>query len=83
MKYYDTYMDTVAHPLDWWAYGGYPAVVRELRCIKAHARHRVHQKIVEHYRRTGHPLWHPVGNRGFAELRHAIMQSRVLNNVLV
>ena len=23
-------MDAVDHPLDWWAYGGYPAVMREL-----------------------------------------------------
>ena len=76
-------MDTVEHPLDWWAYGGYPAVMRELRCSKSVARHQVHQKIVEYYRRTGDARWRPVGNRGFAQLRRAFMQGRVLNNDLI
>jgi hypothetical protein len=76
-------MDAVDHPLDWWAYGGYPAVMRELRCTKSVARHKVHQKIVEYYRRTGDPRWRPVGSRGFAQLRRAIMQGRILNNELM
>src|SRR5829696_2188579 len=32
-------MNPIEHPLDWWAYGGYPMVMRELRCTKTQARH--------------------------------------------
>jgi hypothetical protein len=76
-------MDQVEHPLDWWAYGGYPAVMREMRCSEAHARHQVHQKIRECYRRTGDPVWRLIGNRGFSRLGRAILQGRVLNNDLI
>lgn len=75
-------MDAVDHPLDWWAYGGYPAVMRELGCTKTQARHKVHQKIHDYYKRTGDPMWRPVGNRGHARLRRAIMENRVLDNEL-
>lgn len=54
------FMDLVDHPLDWWAYGGYPAVMRELQCTKAVARHKVHAKIAESFKRTGDPIWKPV-----------------------
>lgn len=76
-------MDAVEHPLDWWAYGGYPAVMRELGCTKTEARHKVHRKINDYYRRTGNPLWHPIGNRGYAQLRRAIMAGQLLDNDLV
>jgi hypothetical protein len=76
-------MDAVENPLDWWAHGGYPAVMRELGCTNAQARHQVHQKIHNYYRRTGDPIWHPIGNRGYAQLRRAILDGRVLNNDLV
>ncbi len=76
-------MDAVEHPLDWWAYGGYRAVMRELRCTKTIARHKVHAKITEYFQRTGNPLWKPVGHRGYAQLRRAIMEGRVLNNDLL
>ncbi len=76
-------MDSVEHPLDWWAYGGYPAVMRELQCTKAVARHKVHQKILEYFKRTGDPRWRPVGNQGYARLRQAIMDGQVLDNDLV
>lgn len=75
-------MDSVDHPLDYWAYGGYPAVMRELHCTKAQARHLVHQKIREYFLRTGDPIWKPIGNRGYAQLRRAIMENRVLDNEL-
>lgn len=75
-------MDSVEHPLDWWAYGGYPTVMRELRCTKAVARHKVHQKIDEYYQRTGDPRWRPIGNRGYAFLRREIMAGHVLDNEL-
>ncbi len=76
-------MDIVDHPLDWWAYGGYPAVMRELSCTKTIARHKVHAKIEEYFKRTGNPIWKPVGHRGYTQLRRAIMDGRVLNNELV
>lgn len=75
-------MDPVQHPLDWWAYGGYPAVMRELRCTKTVARHKVHQKIDEYYQRTGGPRWRPIGNHGYALLHQAIMTGEVLDNDL-
>lgn len=76
-------MDSVEHPLDWWAYGGYPAVMRELRCTRTVARHKVHVKIADYYRRTGDPIWRPAGTHGYAQLRRAIVAGRVLNNDLV
>ena len=76
-------MDSVEHPLDWWAYGGYPMVMRELRRTKTVARHKVRARIDEYYRRTGDPAWKPVGHRGFAALRRKIMQGLVLDNELV
>ncbi len=75
-------MDSVEHPLDWWAYGGYPAVMRELHCTRAVARHKVHMKIDDYYKRTGDSIWKPVGNRGYTQLRRTIMAGRVLNNDL-
>ena len=75
-------MDPVEHPLDWWAYGGYPMVMRELRCTKTQARHLVHAKIADYHRRTGDPIWRPIGNRGYAQLRRGIMENRVLDNGL-
>ncbi len=79
--HYET-MDSVEHPLDWWAYGGYPAVIRELHCTKAVARHKVHQKIEGYYQQTGDPLWRPIGNRGYALLKKEIISGRVLDNDL-
>jgi len=75
-------MDSVDHPLDWWAYGGYPAVMRELGCSKAAARHKVHAKISEYFARTGRPIWRPVGSQGYALLRRTILAGRVLDNDL-
>ena len=76
-------MDTVDHPLDWWAYGGYPAVMREAKCTEAEARRRVRLKLRDYYERTGDPIWRPVGNAGYAALRQAIMDGQVLDNELV
>ncbi len=75
-------MDSVEHPLDWWAVGGYEAVIRELRCTKTVARHKVHHKIDDYYQRTADPIWRPIGNRGYAHLRRAILDGRVLDNEL-
>jgi hypothetical protein len=76
-------MDTVDHPLDWWALGGYPAVMREAHCTETEARRRVRLKLRDYYERTGDPIWRPVGNNGYAALRQAIMDGRVLDNELV
>lgn len=73
-------MDSVDHPLDWWAYGGYPAVMRELGCTKTVARHKVRDRIAEYYRRTRDPIWKPFGNRGYAALRRRIMEGSALAN---
>lgn len=75
-------MDSVEHPLDWWAYGGYPRVMRELGCTKTVARHKVHQKIDDYFKRTGDPMWQPVENRGYAQLSRTIMENRALDNDL-
>lgn len=75
-------MDPVEHPLDWWAAGGYELVMRELRCAKNTARHKVRAKIAEYFKRTSDPLWRPVGHRGYAALRGAILENRVLDNEL-
>ncbi len=75
-------MDPVDHPLDWWAYGGYDMVMRELGCTKAVARHKVKAKIEDVHRRTRDPLWKPIGNCGYAALRRTIMAGRSLDNEL-
>ncbi len=76
-------MDSVDHRLDWWAFGGYPMVMRDLRCTKSQARRKVHGKIAGYYRRSDDPIWKPIGNRGYARLRRAIMEGRVLDNDFV
>lgn len=76
-------MDTVDHPLDWWAYGGYDAVMREAKCTEAEARRRVRLKLRDYFERTGDPIWKPVGHAGYARLRQAIMDGQVLDNELV
>lgn len=75
-------MVSVEHPLDWWAYGGYSEVMRQLGCTKAQARRLVHAKIREYLQRTGNPIWHSIGNRGCAARRRAIMENRALDNEL-
>ncbi len=76
-------MDSVEHPLDWWAYGGYPAVMRELGCTKTIARHKVHATIAKYFARTHDPIWNPIGNAGYARLRRAILAGTVLDNDLI
>jgi hypothetical protein len=75
-------MDSVDHPLDWWAVGGYALVMRELGCSKAQARHAVHRTIQAYFRRTGDARWRPIGHRGYSQLRRAIMAGRMLDNDL-
>ncbi len=56
--------------------------MRELKCTKTVARHKVHSKINDYYDRTGNPTWKPIGNTGYAQLRRAIMSGQILNNDL-
>jgi hypothetical protein len=75
-------MDSVEHPLDWWAFGGYKLVMDELNCDEREARRRVRLKIRDYYRRTKDPIWKPIGSAGYAALRQEIMAGRVLDNEL-
>lgn len=76
-------MDSLEHPLDWWAYGGYPEVMRQLGCTHAQARRSVKQRLKATFHRTGDPRWKPVGHRGYAQLRRAIMTGELVDNDLV
>jgi hypothetical protein len=75
-------MAPLEHPLDWWAYGGYQAVMRELGCSEAAARRSVRLKLRDYYTRTGDPIWKPQGSAGYAALRRRILEGRVLSNDL-
>jgi hypothetical protein len=75
-------MDSVDHPLDWWAIGGYPTVMRELNCSEATARRKVRLKLRDYHIRTGSLIWKPQGSAGYAALRRAILEGRVLSNDL-
>jgi hypothetical protein len=57
-------------------------VMRELKCTKAEARHRVRTKIVDYFQHTGDSIWHPIGNHGYANLRRAILAGLVQDNEL-
>jgi len=57
--------------------------MRELSCTKTVARHKVPQKIDQYFKCTGDPIWKPIGHRGYAQLRRAIMDGHILNNDLV
>jgi hypothetical protein len=75
-------MDPLEHPLDWWAYGGYPAVMRELNCTEPAARRKVRLKIADYYHRTGNPLWKSIGHAGYERLRQSILSGTALANDL-
>ena len=76
-------IDSIEHPLDWWAYGGYAEVMRQLGCTHAQARRTVKQHLKQHWRRTGDPIWRPVGHGGHARLRRAIMTGELIDHDLV
>lgn len=69
-------MDQVAHPLDWWAYGGYQEVIRNTGWKQAKVRREVRKAI----RAYG---WNPIGRRGYEKLRKDIMDGRMLDRDLV
>jgi len=68
-------MDQVKHPLDWWAYGGYPEVVRQTGWSLPKARREVRKAI----RSYG---WHPIGHAGYQELRRKLMNGEMFDHEL-
>jgi len=65
-------MDPVKHPLDWWAYGGYKEVIRQTGWNLPKARREV-KKVMHEYG------WHPIGHKGYEELRKQIMAAQLFN----
>jgi hypothetical protein len=68
-------MDSVPHPLDWWAYGGYDEVIRQTGWTRPRARREV-RKVIRHLGLK------PFGNAGYLALRHKIMDGTLLDNEL-
>jgi hypothetical protein len=68
-------MDPVKHPLDWWAYGGYPEVMRQTGWSLARARREV-RKAIKAYGLN------PIGHTGYEELRRQIMRGELLDKEL-
>jgi hypothetical protein len=68
-------VDPVSHPLDWWAYGGYPEVMRHTGWSLARARREVKKAI------KGHG-WNPIGHAGYERLRQQIMDGEILDKDL-
>ena len=69
-------MDPVRHPLDWWAYGGYPEVVGNTGWNLSKARREVRRAI----RAYG---WNPIGHAGYEALRQAIMDGNMTDHDLI
>jgi hypothetical protein len=68
-------MDSINHPLDWWAFGGYAEVVRCTGWSLPHARREVRKAIKARGLR-------PIGHRGYNNLRKQIMAGNLLNHDL-
>jgi hypothetical protein len=68
-------MDPVSHPLDWWAYGGYPEVQRHTGWSLARARREVKKAI----KAQG---WNPIGHAGYEDLRRKTMDGDILDKGL-
>jgi hypothetical protein len=69
-------MDQVKHPLDWWASGGYPEVIRQTGWNLSRARREV-KKVIRDYG------WNPIGHAGYEALRQQIMAGTLLDKDLV
>jgi hypothetical protein len=68
-------MDAINHPLDWWAFGGYPEVIRNTGWSLPQARREVRTAI----KALG---LKPIGHRGYTDLRRRIMAGELFNNDL-
>lgn len=75
-------MDSIDHPLDWWAFGGYAEVMRQTGCTQPQARRRVRRSLAAAWRRTGDPIWRPIGHGGYTRLRRLIMTGQTLDHDL-
>ncbi|MGH2533089.1 MAG: hypothetical protein ACRDJW_12390 [Thermomicrobiales bacterium] len=69
-------MDQVRLPLDWWAYGGYPEVVRQTGWNLPKARREVKKAI----KANG---WNPIGHAGYEVLRRQIMDGQMTDRDLI
>ena len=69
-------MDQVKHPLDWWADGGYPEVMRHTGWNLARA-HREVKKAIKSYGLN------PIGHEGYEALRQQIIDGVLLNKDLL
>ncbi len=84
-------MDPVSEPLQWWAYGHYPEVMRQLARRRRpgdkpvtllFCRRLVKSQIRARFKATGDPIWDPRGHAGYERLRRAIMENRTLDHDL-
>ena len=84
----------VDHPLDWWARGGLEAVCRGYAKLepekdwsyphaKRRAYKRVHGMLNRYYKRTGDPIWKPVGHKQHEQLKEKILRFKTTNHDLV
>lgn len=64
-------MDSVQHPLDWWACGGYAEAIRQTGWTPGRARREV-RKAIKAYG------WNPIGHAGYVRLRRQIMNGQLL-----
>ncbi len=69
-------MDQVKNPLNWWAYGDYPEVIRHTGWSLPRARREV-RKAIKAYG------WHPIGHDGYEQLRQQIMDGTLLDKDLL
>lgn len=68
-------MDSVQHPLDWWAYGGHAEVMRNTGWSLPKARREV-RKVIRAYG------WNPIGRQGFDASRRRVMADNVFDHNL-
>ena len=67
---------TIPHPLDWWAAGGYPEVMKQTGWSQPRARREVQKAI----RKQG---WRPVGHEGYQHLRAKLLRGDEMDHDLV
>lgn len=84
----ELHVDPVAEELQWWALGGYPAVLAGMRRRGEHwsrvkAEKRIKYLIGQQYAITGNPLWQPQSSQAFEELRAKIRVGESLEDDLM
>ncbi|HET8630745.1 MAG TPA: hypothetical protein VFL91_25285 [Thermomicrobiales bacterium] len=85
-------MDPVPEPLQWWAYGHYAEVRRQLDRRRRpddrpvtlpYCRRLIKSHIRAQFKATGDSIWDPRGHAGYERLRRAIMENRTADHDLV